>query len=208
MVKKQYHNKVAELFEQSRSAVSYMENYGCYLSKLLSDLDYNSVTQTVDCLLTARKHSSTIFFVGNGGSAATASHFAQDIAEIGRKVGRPGFKTISLADNLPYITALANDYGYESIFAWQMAELFKKGDVLVAISASGNSPNIINAAKCAKKLGGVIVGLVGFDGGKLKEMCNYVIHVRTRRGEYGPVEDVHMILDHMITTYLSVSLKR
>lgn len=207
MNKKHYNNKVVELFKQSRNAASYMAKYGCYLSKLLSNLDYNSVTQVADCFLTAREHSSTIFFVGNGGSAATASHFAQDLAEVGRKVGRPGFKTISLVDNVPYITALANDYGYESIFTWQMAELFKEGDVLVTISASGNSPNIINAAECAKKLGGVIIGFVGFDGGKLKELCDYVIHVRTRRGEYGPVEDTHMILDHMITTYLSMNLK-
>jgi D-sedoheptulose 7-phosphate isomerase len=84
----------------------------------------------------------------------------------------------------------------------QLSELFNTGDVLVAISASGNSPNVIGAVEFARKAGGKTVGLVGFDGGKMKEMCDHVIHVRTETGEYGPVEDVHMVMDHLITSYL------
>ncbi len=208
MVKKQYHNKLDEIYKQSGDVVSYLKSYGNYLSELLAALDHDEVRRVADCFLKARALAATIYFVGNGGSAATASHFAQDLTEVGRKAGLNGFRTLSLTDSVPYITALANDYGYESVFTWQLAELFKKNDVLVAISASGNSPNVVNAVQYAKKSGGVTIGLVGFDGGKLKTMCDHVINVKTRPGEYGPVEDVHMVLDHMITTYLLMKLRR
>jgi D-sedoheptulose 7-phosphate isomerase len=84
--------------------------------------------------------------------------------------------------------------------------LFSKGDVLVVISASGNSPNVIAAVKQAKEMGGKTIGLVGFDGGELLEMCDYVIHVKAKKGEYGPVEDIHMIIDHMVTSFLAFKL--
>lgn len=202
MKKRTYVNKLQEFFSQSDSVAGYLERYSRHIAALLVSLDCDVLSDIVECFLRAREQSATVFFVGNGGSAATASHFALDLAEVGRKTGRAILKTFSLADNVPTITALANDYGYETIFIKQMDERFRKGDVLVAISASGNSPNIVNAAKHAKKLGGVVVGLVGFDGGKLAVICDHLLHVRTASGEYGPVEDIHMILDHMITTYI------
>lgn len=195
-------NKLQELFSRSDSAAGYIEQYGRYVAALLAGLDRDVLSSITECFLDSRKKSATVFFAGNGGSAATASHFAQDLAEVGRKTGKAIIKTFSLADNVPTITALANDYGYETIFSRQMDERFKKGDVLVAISASGNSLNIVNAAKHAKKLGGVVIGFVGFDGGKLAGICDHLLHVKTANGEYGPVEDIHMILDHMITTYI------
>jgi D-sedoheptulose 7-phosphate isomerase len=201
-MKKECPTRLHEFFRDSSSAKDYLERYAKHVSSLLADLDSKALSGIVDCFLAARERSSTIFFVGNGGSAATASHFAQDLAEVGRKTGKAIFKTYSLTDNVPTITALANDYGYETIFIRQMEERFRKGDVLVAISASGNSPNIVGAASHAKKTGGLVVGLVGFDGGKLARTCDHMMHVRTGGGEYGPVEDIHMILDHMITTYI------
>lgn len=205
MKKKVCANKLHEFFNESDTTARYLERYGKHIASLLGDLDHDALSDIVECFLKARGRSATVFFVGNGGSAATASHFAQDLAEVGRKTGKAIIKTYSLADNVPTITALANDYGYETIFTMQMDERFRKGDVLVAISASGNSLNIVNAAERAKKLGGIVVGLVGFDGGKLAGICDHLLHVRTGQGEYGPVEDVHMILDHMITTYMMMS---
>jgi D-sedoheptulose 7-phosphate isomerase len=105
------------------------------------------------------------------------------------------------------MTALANDAGYETIFTGQMQDLFSEGDVLVAISASGDSPNVIAAAKLAKQRRGTTVALVGFDGGTLRSLCDIVVHVRSEKGEYGPVEDIHMVLDHMITSYLWMRLR-
>ena len=190
----------------SGNSIDYFNMYSNYLSELLTSIDFKVVDDVVNCFIAARENKKTIFFAGNGGSAATASHFAQDLTEVGRKAGVAGFKTISLTDNVPFITAVGNDYGYDKIFSIQVSELFCKGDVLVVISASGNSTNVIEAVRYAKELGGTTVGLVGFDGGKLLRMCDYTIHIKTNKGEYGPVEDIHMTLDHMITSFLIFKL--
>jgi D-sedoheptulose 7-phosphate isomerase len=115
---------------------------------------------------------------------------------------------MSLTDNTSFITAVGNDYGYEKIFVIQMAEHFKAKDVLVVLSASGNSQNVVEAAKYVKDRGGISIGLVGFDGGVLSKICDHVIHVKSNQSEYGPVEDVHLILDHMVTSYLMLALSK
>lgn len=193
---------------RSRVNRNYCDDYCAKVSKLISRLDLEAVDAIMESFYEARENHSTIFFVGNGGSAATASHFAQDLAEIGRKAGVRGFRAVSLTDNVSRLTALANDYGYETVFSAQISELFKKGDVIVAISASGNSPNIVKAVECAKKMGGTAIGLVGFDGGKLAGICDHTVHVKTSHGEYGPVEDMHMMLDHMITSNICSNLTK
>lgn len=196
-------DRLQEICKNCNDPVDYLRGYERYLSQLLAGLDYNAISEVIDVFNQARDRDATIFFVGNGGSAATASHFAQDLGEVGRKTGSPSFRTLSLTDNVSFITAMGNDYGYETIFTCQLSNLFRKGDVLVAISASGNSPNVIQAAEMARELGGITIGLVGFDGGELLKICNHVIHVGTNKGEYGPVEDIHLVLDHMITSYLT-----
>jgi D-sedoheptulose 7-phosphate isomerase len=168
----------------------------------MSNADYTVIEKIIECLLQARDKDLHIFFIGNGGSAATAAHFAQDLGEVGRKTGAKNFRTICLNDSIPFITALGNDYGYERIFAGQLDNLFKKGDMLVAISASGNSPNILEAVRLAKARKGMTIGLTGFDGGELAKLCDLSLTIKTDKGEYGPVEDAHLILNHMITTYI------
>ncbi len=196
-----------KILEQSEGLTDFYQSYVDYLHKLLSRIDGKSVEQVVNVFLEARKNAKTIYFVGNGGSAATASHFSQDLAQLGNKVKCEGFRVLSLTDNVSHITAVGNDYGYESIFTRQMEFLFNEGDVLVTISASGNSPNVINAAKLAQKRGGVAVALTGFDGGELGKLADHTILLQTPKGEYGPVEDAHLILDHIITSYLMHQLK-
>lgn len=200
-------NRLAELFSTDHASNGYYKNYYNYLYELLQSLDLQVLTKVTQCFLEARQMGSTIFFAGNGGSAATASHFAQDLAEVGRKANVKSFKTLSLTDNVSFITAIGNDYGFEKIFLIQMKELFKKNDVLVVISASGNSRNVVEAANYAKEKGGISIGLVGFDGGELSKICDHIVHIDSNRGEYGPVEDIHLILDHMITSYLMFSLQ-
>lgn len=200
-------NKLSELFLRDNSSAGYYENYCKYLTELMELLDYNAIANVSECFLNARQRGSTIFFAGNGGSAATASHFSQDLSEVGRKAKVRSFKTLSLTDNVPFITAVGNDYGYDKVFSIQLLELFNKGDILVAISASGNSPNVIEAVKYANENGGTTIGLVGFDGGRLSELCDHVIHVISNKGEYGPVEDIHLILNHMITSHLMLTLQ-
>ena len=156
-----------------------------------------------------RGTDETIFVAGNGGSAATASTIANDLGfDIIKKtkVLKP-FKMFSLVDNVPVITAISNDVGYENIFVNQLKIHYKSEDVLILISASGNSPNVLNAAEWVKSRGGTIIGLLGFDGGKLKNLCDVKIHIKTKSGEYGPVEDAHLILNHVMAHWYQNKLK-
>jgi len=190
------------------SAGKYAAGYVRYLKSVLDGLDFDAIARFADRLEAARLAQRTVFFVGNGGSAATCSHFVNDLVKSCRRMGQPGFRAISLTDNVALMTAIANDDGYENVFTGQMTDLFRKGDVLVAISASGNSPNVLAAAKTAHELGGEVVGITGFDGGELRRLSDCVVHVPSEKGEYGPVEDVHMILDHLLTSYLAFCSER
>ena len=194
-------NTLEKYFQTSTSSSEYVRNYLSYLSELVLKLDRDEIVKVINLFLDARQSGNTIFFIGNGGSAATASHFANDLA-IGTRSNPNPFRVMSLTDNNAVITAIANDYGYENVFVRQLEALFSKGDLLVAISSSGNSNNLLKAVKFVRKRDGLTIGLTGFDGGKLKKIVDYVIHVPTDKGEYGPVEDIHMIFDHIIGTYL------
>jgi D-sedoheptulose 7-phosphate isomerase len=198
---------LVELFANSDGLPQYYQGYVDYLSHAMKQLDGQDLEAVIDLFLTARKEDKTLYFAGNGGSAATASHFSQDLAEVGRKANVPGFRTMSLTDNVSYITAAGNDYGYESIFTTQMQYTFNPGDLLTVISASGNSPSVVEAAKLALKKGGKVIAMVGFDGGELAKIATQVLNISSNKGEYGPVEDGHMMLDHILTSYLTFRLK-
>ncbi len=194
-------NKIDQIYSESLSIKDYSKSYIDYLSSVLSNISLTDIEKFVEVLLEARERESSIFFIGNGGSAATASHFANDIA-IGTRTYEKPFRAISLCDNQAVITAIANDDGYEKIFSQQLQVLLKKQDVVVAISASGNSPNLLDAIDIAKTMNTITVGISAFDGGKMKEMVDVSLHVPTGKGEYGPAEDAHMILDHLVSNYL------
>lgn len=199
-------NIVPEPLRGFDKAGEFFAGYGRYLGKLLEKMDFREMERVVELMLEKTKEGRTIFFVGNGGSAATSSHFATDLVQCSRPDKGILFKAISLVDNVPLLTALANDYSYEDVFTVQMRNLFQKDDILVAISGSGNSPNVLAAVRLAKEMGGVTVALAGFDGGKLAPLCDHVIMVKTEKGEYGPVEDIHMVIDHMFSCYLRMKL--
>lgn len=201
-------NTLEEIFAENSLQAEYFKGYCQYVQKLISGIDVESVKRIVDCFLEARRNDKTIYFAGNGGSASTASHFAQDMAEVGRKIKGKGFRTQSITDNISALTAISNDYSYDRVFSLQMQYNFDPGDVLVVISASGNSPNVIKAVELAKERGGLTVALVGFDGGRLAQICDHVVHIQSEKGEYGPVEDIHLILNHMIVSYLMMELKK
>jgi D-sedoheptulose 7-phosphate isomerase len=172
-----------------------------YLTTVLENIDTNAIGEFINVLLAARSRGATIFFIGNGGSAATASHFANDLS-IGTNAYKKPFRALSLTDNLAIITAIGNDFGYEEIFVRQLMVLGREGDVLVGISASGNSPNLIRAFDHAKTIGIQTVAITAFDGGKMKNIADHLVHIPTGQKEYGPAEDAHMILDHLIGAYL------
>lgn len=180
-----------------------------YLDKLavaLSKVSRDEVAKIVERLDEAEKEKGTIYIIGNGGSAATASHMANDLSAGLRLREIRNFQVVSLADNSSTCTAIANDVGFENIFYVQLKPVLKPQDVLIAISCSGNSPNIMKAVNYAKAEKVTVIGLTGFDGGELKAASDINYHVATERGEYGIVEDAHMILDHMLFSYY-VSLK-
>jgi D-sedoheptulose 7-phosphate isomerase len=200
-------NNLEKLFQDSPSSTHFAKGYLNYLSEVLGRLDHSAIAAFIDVLLEAREKGSRIFFIGNGGSAATASHFANDIG-IGTRTLEKPFRALSLGDNNAVVTAIANDFGYEEVFVQQLKTLMLSGDVVVAISASGNSPNVIKAIEFANTHGAKTVGLTGFDGGKLRSMVSINLHVPSEKGEYGPVEDVHMIFDHLVGAYLGLLIKK
>lgn len=195
-------NHLENIFNETNEKTDYVKSYFKYLASLMDRIDANEVAKFLELIQNCRDNGKNIFFIGNGGSAATATHFANDL-QIGARC-TPPIKAISLCDNQSIITAIGNDYGYEYIFTKQLEKLLQPGDAVVAISASGNSPNIVDAINYAKDKGCQIVGLSGFDGGKLKEMSDIKVHIPSNKGEYGPVEDLHMVIDHLVGSYLMI----
>lgn len=151
-------------------------------------------------LLRARADKKKIFFCGNGGSASTASHFTSDLAKGTIVEGAPRFRALSLADNIPQMLAWGNDSCYEDIFVEQLKNLMDPGDVLIGISGSGNSENVLRAIEYANQNGGVTVGLTGFDGGKLKDMVSLCLVVPIHYMQ--KIEDIHMLVDHLVTSLI------
>lgn len=194
-------NEIDKMYSEELTIKEFSKSYLKYVSLVLEKISLDEIEGFVESLLAARDREATVYFIGNGGSAATASHFANDIAIGTRSLDKP-FRVISLCDNQAVITAIANDDGYEQIFSRQLGVLLKKGDVVVAISASGNSENLLCAIEMAKRKGATSVGLTAFDGGKLRKVVDFSVHVPTNTGEYGPAEDGHMVLDHLVGSYL------
>jgi len=196
-------NALDEIFAENPTPAPFAKAYADYLGELLKTLDFAKVAEFMNVMLRVRDTGHKVFFIGNGGSAATASHFANDFS-IGTRCPEKPFRVISLTDNVAAMTAIANDDGYEFMFIKQLEVLMDKGDVVVAISASGNSPNVVKALTYANACGNHTVALTGFEtGGKIAEIAKTVLHVKTRKGEYGPVEDVHMFIDHLMGSYFN-----
>ncbi len=194
-------NEIDKFYSENIKVEDFSKSYLNYVCSVLEKISPEEIGRFTESLLAARDRGSTVYFIGNGGSAATASHFANDIAIGTRSLDNP-FRVISLCDNQAVITAIANDDGYENIFSRQLGVLLKKDDVVVAISASGNSKNLLMAIETARQKGAITVGLTAFDGGMLKKMVDVSVHVPTNKGEYGPAEDGHMVLDHLVSSYL------
>lgn len=176
-----------------------MEFIQAYLSTLqltMDQLPRQSIADAIDKLQQARSKGSQVFILGNGGSASTASHFACDLAKNTRQEGLPHFRVIGLTDNMAMFSALANDEGYENVFSEQLTSLVRPGDIVIAISASGNSQNVINAVKAAQEYEATVIGFTGFDGGRLGQLANINVHVNSNIIEH--VEDIHLMLEHLI----------
>ncbi|WP_439699160.1 SIS domain-containing protein [Mucilaginibacter sp. AW1-7] len=190
--------------ERKEQLKDYLKDYTSRLTAILEKIEVEQLEKVVTAMITAFKNGKTIYVVGNGGSAATASHMQADFRFFVRYFSKFRPKIFALTDNVPMITAIGNDNNFDDVFVEQMRGQFVSGDVLIAISASGNSPNLVRAAKFANELGGTSIAFVGFLGGKLNEISTIPLYTPNPKGDYGPIEDVHMILNHIIVNYLSV----
>ena len=172
------------------------------LQSVLSRVDRESLFRAHHRLCAVRDAGRTVYVAGNGGSAATASHWANDLGKAAKRSGRQPIRVLSLTDSTSWFTALANDDGYDSVFAGQLENFAQTGDLLVAISASGNSPNLLRAIEIARAKGVFTLGLLGFDGGRMKTMVDDVVWVPTEAGAYEVAEDAHMVICHILTRSL------
>ncbi len=179
-----------------KSASRYVGTYLTELQETLTMLPVEQVEQVIAILLETARWGRKVFIFGNGGSAATASHFACDLAKNTVVPQAPRFRVIALNDNVPLITAWANDSDYSNVFAAQLSGLVDADDVVIGISCSGNSPNVLNAMNVARQQGAFTIGFTGDQGGRLKESVDLCIRVPSPKIEQQ--EDVHLILEHTI----------
>ncbi len=175
-----------------------------YIDSVMDVLDrlrteqMNSLLEAIEMIRKARDEDRTVFIMGNGGSAATSSHFVSDLAKGTIVDGEKRFRAIALTDNIPLITAWSNDSDYSDIFAEQLKNLLRPGDIVIGISGSGNSKNVLKAVDYASKNGAKTIGFVGYDGGNLKNMVDVCILADIHYMQ--KAEDVHMLLEHMLTS--------
>lgn len=181
-----------------------IEKYISHLQGVLARLTLTDVRSSIDVLMEAYHADKQIFVIGNGGSASTASHIACDLGKGTSVPGKPRFRVISLTDNVATMTAWSNDVSYEDVFVEQLKNLVNPGDVVIGISASGNSENVIRAMQHAAHIGCKTIGWSGFGGGRLATICEVNVVVDSHL--YGPVEDVHMILNHILHAWIQEEL--
>jgi D-sedoheptulose 7-phosphate isomerase len=181
-----------------------IKNYIELEKTVLDNLDINEINRVINVLENAFENENTIYIFGNGGSSATASHYQNDFNKGVSEHTEKKFRFCCLNDNIPTIMAVANDIGFDEIFRFQLRGKLDDGDIVIGISGSGNSDNVINAIKYAKEQGNTIIGITGFDGGKLKELSDYVLHAPVNSMQV--TEDIHMFFDHMIMSIFYKSL--
>lgn len=177
-----------------------MRQYVTELQQTLDILPMQAIDNVTKVLHSARLQQQQIFVVGNGGSASTASHFVCDLAKNTRMEGVPHFRALDMIDNSAVFSAYGNDEGYENVFAPYLANFIRSGDVVIGISTSGNSPNVLRAIELGNEMKAQTIGFTGFDGGQLLALATMNIHIKSTSIEQ--VEDIHLILGHMITVNL------
>jgi D-sedoheptulose 7-phosphate isomerase len=181
-------------------AILSSQEYFTGLGEVLARIPFALVDQITERLFAAYQQGRTTYLFGNGGSAALASHVACDLGKGTAAAGRKRFRAVSLTDNVPVMTAWANDFHYDDIFAEQLVNLVEAGDIALAISTSGTSPNVVKALQVARDAGAFTIGLTGFEGGKMKALCDLCLVVPSNNVQF--LEDAHLGVTHAIFTSL------
>ena len=196
--------KLAQLFDAAGSLEEYATGYIANMTQALQSMDMPTVVKAVEIIEACAEKDQTFFILGNGGSGAFAGHWANDLSANTVVEGTPGFRVMSLCDNAFSITAIANDASYEEIFSIQLKANMRPGDVVLALSVSGNSPNILRGVEYANENGAYTIGCCGFKGGKLKEISQLCIHMPSSKDEYGPIEDMFSVFMHIAQSYIAM----
>jgi len=201
-------NKLAELFNAAVSPADYVKAYCKRLAEVLERLDAERTAQVIAAIERVAEEDKTLFLIANGGSAATASHWVNDLCLNTYVEGKKPYRVMCLTDNVASVTAIANDASYDDIFAYQLRVNMRPGDTVLALSVSGNSENVVRGVEYANAHGAFTIGFSGFEGGRLAKTAKLSLHVPTTRDEYGPVEDMFTILCHVIVGYISMKRGR
>lgn len=188
---------VINKFEDQSSQEQLIASYMSRALDSMEGLSREEVIELLSLLAKARESESTVFIAGNGGSASTAAHIALDWM-LGAGLSNPPLRVVNIAESSASITATGNDISFERVFSRQLSSLAKFGDLLVVISASGNSRNLVELATVAKSVGVKLVAMTGFDGGRLAQMADLSVHVPTAIGDYGVAEDIHLMIGHIV----------
>lgn len=200
---------IKKISEESKDIKEFSVNYFKRLKIIFESLDEKELSNFEKILLNARTNGNTIFVFGNGGSASTATTMANDLGfDIIKKTKTDKtFRLFSINDNTSVLTAIGNDVGYENIFINQLKIHFRKGDIAIILSASGNSTNLIQAAKWLRENNGKVLSIVGFDGGDLRKISDNCLYFKTEKTEYGPIEDIHLIINHIFAHWFQNIIK-
>lgn len=182
----------------------HIDDYFVRLERAIDGIPRERLAALAETLLGAYRNDKQVFTIGNGGSSSTASHIAADLAKNTTGPNMRRFRITSLNDNAAIVTALANDLGYEHVFSEQLMNLIRAGDVLIAVSASGNSPNVVNAIRYAQQQSAHVAALLGFDGGIAATLADNAIIVPSR--DYGIVEDLHLVINHILVEHFRAYL--
>lgn len=183
----------------------FFNNYLSELKLVIDRIDQEEVRKVTELLLRCYQQQKYLFLFGNGGSGSTASHFVTDFNKVVCQNVSNKFKCVCLNDNIPSLLAISNDLSYDDVFHYQLQNYLSEGDVVIGISGSGNSKNVVKAITYANEKGNETVGIVGFDGGEVKKISKHVIHVCVHQMQY--VEDIHLILNHLIGHVLKICLE-
>lgn len=194
-------------FIEKSEPQSLVAGYFSRATASINGINQGKILELVSLLQRIRRSGATVFIAGNGGSASTAGHIALDWM-LGTGLSSPPLRVISLAESSASITATGNDFAFDTVFSRQLKPLARHGDLLVVISASGNSPNLVGVAQEAKEIGVQVVAITGFDGGLLAQAADVSVHVPTAIGDYGVAEDLHLMIGHIVKETLIAEEKR
>ena len=200
--------RMAALFAESATAADYIRAHFDRTAEVLREIPPEPVAELAKAVTEAGAQGKTIFVCGNGGSATVAGAWSNDLSANSVMTGQPGFRVLSLADSGPVLTALGNDISFEEVFAEQLRAWMQPDDLVLGMSCSGNSENVLRAIAYANEHGGRTCAITGFDGGKLLGAAKLSIHIPSSCDEYGPIEDAFSVVMHAVTAYISMSRGR